>query len=93
MANILTTNPMQIDTAGVIYTKGTPYTIKRVSYQAGADDEDCRLADADDNTIWQGKVGDVSEMGYNYSELLNYTGSNGLTCSVIDGSGVLLIYA
>jgi len=93
MANVLTTDPIQIDTAGVIYAKGIPYTIKRVSFQASADDEDVLLSDADGNIIWQAKIGDVSADGYNYSEGLCYAGNNGLTCTTIDGTSVLLIYA
>ena len=91
MANILTTNPLQIDTAGVIYAKGTPYSIKSVSYQAAADDQDVLLSDESGNVIWKAKVGDVSEDGYNWAEKLDYTANEGLTCTTIDG-GLLLIY-
>jgi len=93
MANVLTTNPIQIDTAGVIYTKGQPYSIKCLSFQASADDEDVLLSDADANIIWQGKAGDVSADGYNIDVTLDYHGNNGLTCTTIDGTAVLLIFA
>ena len=92
MANVLTTNPIQIDTAGTIFAKGKPYTINRVSYQAAADDEDVQLTDTLGNIVWQAKAGDVSVDGYNYGEILDYTSNEGLICSVIDGTGVLLIF-
>ena len=93
MANELNTNPMVIDTAGVIYANHLPYTIKRVSFQASSDDNDVRLADTAGNTIWQAKAGDVSVNGYNYSEKLDYAGNSGLNCTVIDDTAVLLIYS
>lgn len=93
MANVLTTDPIQIDTAGVIYAKNKPYTIKHVSFQATTDEDDVLLSDADGNVIWQAKAGDISNVGSNYNEHLEYSGSNGLTCTTIDGTSVLLIFA
>ena len=93
MANNLLTNPMQIDTAGVIVTKGKPVVIRYISVQFSADDEDVLFSDADGNIIWQAKAGDVSANGYNQDVELCYTGNNGLTCTTIDGTTVALVYA
>lgn len=91
MANSTTTNPMVLDTVGTIVERGIPYTLKYVSYQAAADDNDVELTDALGNTIWKAKVGDVSEDGYNAEAALNYTGNSGLVLAVID-AGTLLLY-
>ena len=93
MANILITDPMQIDTAGVIVAKGIPFYIRFVSVQFSADDEDVLLSDADGNIIWQAKAGDVSADGYNQDVDLCYSSNNGLTCTTIDGTTVALIYS
>jgi len=93
MANNLLTDPMQIDTAGVIVTKGKPVNIRYISVQFSADDEDILFSDADGNIIWQAKAGDVSVNSYNQDVCLNYKGSNGLTCTTIDGTTVALLYS
>ena len=93
MANNLLIDPMYIDTAGVIVTKGKPVNIRFISVQFSADDEDILLSDADGNVIWQAKAGDVSVNGYNQNVKLCYTGNNGLTCTTIDGTTVALIYS
>jgi len=91
MANKLTTNPIQLDTAGTVFAKNIPYVIKKVSYQAAADDNDVLLSDGDGNIIWEGKAGDVSVTGYNIQADLSYVGKNGLVLTTIDG-GRLLLY-
>ena len=93
MANNILTDPMQIDTAGVIVAKGQPFYLRYISVQFSADDEDILLSDADGNIIWQGKAGDVSVDGYNSNVHLDYSSNNGLTCTTIDGSTVALLYS
>ena len=91
MANILTTNPMQIDTAGVILTKGKYFHINTLSWMPAADVDDLVISDADGNIIYQTKAGDISDQGYVYEFALDLQNNNGITVTTIDG-GKLLLY-
>ena len=93
MANNTKTNPMQLDTAGVIFAKGQPFSFSSLLFNASADDEDVLLSDADGNVIWVSKAGDISADGACYESYLPYMGNNGLTLTTIDGTSKLYIYA
>jgi len=93
MANNTKTNPMQIDSTGVLFAKGQPVAFNYILFTASADDDDVLLSDADGNKIWVNKAGDVSADGYTYESGITFVGNNGLTVTTLDGTSTLLIYA
>src|SRR5512133_957491 len=97
MANVLSTNPMFVDTAGVLKLKAQNPYIKAIAWlndqASGCDiaaNDDLLLSDADGNRIIGKRAiaaGDGIEM-YHFPE--NYQ-PNGLTMTTIDG-GVCYIF-
>jgi hypothetical protein len=92
MANVLVTNPMVIDTAGLI-TKDK-ITVKAFSWIGTSDGDDLIINDGSDtNEIWSSKLGDVSVTGYETHIGFGREGIafQGLFVNTID-NGTLKIY-
>ena len=91
MANATKTNPIYVDTAGVLFTG--PGTIKAIYVTWTTNADDLLLSDAAGNIVFQAKAGTIATAG-NSTQLTVPGGikCNGLTCTTIDGTSECLIY-
>ena len=93
MANVTATNPMRVDTAGVLRTG--PVTIKAIFIQYVTNGDDVLLSDADGNVVFKSKGGPAIETTQPNNTSLVVPGGNkvnGLTCTTIDGTTEATIY-
>jgi hypothetical protein len=92
MANSVKTNPIYVDTAGVLFTG--PGTIKAIYVTWISNDDDFLLSDAAGNIIFQAKASSAIATAGNSSQLTVPGGIkvNGLTCTTIDGTSEAIIY-
>ena len=92
MANSVDTNPIVLDTAGVVQDKG-PITIKAFRVVYGADGDDVLLSDAAGSPVFTGKAGAVATAGR--GDNLTVPGGikvEGLTATTIDAGTVVYLY-
>jgi len=90
-----TTNPIHLtnsDEGDTIFEHGKPYVLRKISYTAGADDQDVVLSDSLGNEVWRCKAGDASTEGapWTTTQALEYNGNRGLVATTIDGGNLYL---
>ena len=93
MANVVATNPIYVDTAGVLRTG--PVTIKAIFVQYVSNGDDLVLDDADGNIVFKSKAGPAAETTQPDTLCFSVPDGikvNGLTCDTIDGTTHALIY-
>jgi len=91
MANSVTTNPLVLDTAGVVLTG--PVSIKAIRAVYGADADDVELSDAGGNSVFLGKATTIATAGN--ADGITVPGGikiNGLTATTIDSGTVVYVY-
>ena len=91
MANSTKTNPLVLDTAGVVLTG--PVSIRAIRVIYGADDDDVSLSDSKGNSVFLGKATHIESAGN--SESLTIPGCikvDGLTATTIDSGSKVYVY-
>jgi hypothetical protein len=92
MANSVGTNPIVLDSAGVVQDKG-PITIKAIRVVYGADADDVLLSDAAGNPVFVGKATTIATAGN--TDGVTVPGGikvEGLTATTIDSGTVVYLY-
>jgi len=90
MANQVTTNPLVLDTAGVVDTK--PIFIRAIRVLYSADSDDVELSDRNGNSIFLGKA---TSAGSGLTDNLAVPGGircDGLTVTTVDGTSKVYVY-